>query len=417
MDILLSIDVGSSQTKVIYQVKKSRVNGFFVMSPEVEEVAGSKLDDFMERRGWVGVPSPEKESWVVWKNCTVVLGDLASFFDPQDRLKEVKYENALWKILCAVGVIVKKTGIKARGDKPLKLKLALLLPWNEYSDRSRMLERLAVMLSEFQFCSTVLRVSLESCLCRPEGGGLAAARIKSLGVDDFCQRKVGVLMFGHRNTTALYFDQGRLEFGDSPLLGFSNMLDMVIDMTSGLDRARLVKGIFQARDESIKQIYNSNYKNTRHPEWSECDGIKALANAKDPELKAKETQDIGKAISTATIEYWQKLERWISSVFNDELDEVIIGGGAAYHIEPELEVYFNCQPIFDNDGSPYRQIKVKNQYCKLNPKSALVPMVWGALIEESFIKHFQLEPEGKDFIASRLLDCFGLFDYLLERQR
>ena len=38
MDILLSIDVGSSQTKVIYQVKKSRVNGFFVMSPEVEEV-------------------------------------------------------------------------------------------------------------------------------------------------------------------------------------------------------------------------------------------------------------------------------------------------------------------------------------------------------------------------------------------
>ena len=416
MEILLSIDVGSSQTKVIYQVRKKRVNGFFVMPPEVEEVPQSRLDDFMERRGWIGVPSPEKESWVVWKNRTVVVGDFASFFDPQDRIKEVKYENALWKILCAIGVIVEKTGIKIRDQKPLTLKLGLLLPWNEYSDRQRMHELLEVMLSEFQFRSTVLRVKLESFVCRPEGGGLAAARIKNLDVDDFCNKKVGVLMLGHRNTTALYFEQGRLELGDSPLLGFSSMLDRVIEMTSGLSRERLVKGIFQARDQSIGQIYNPNYKNTRHPEWSECDGIKALANARDPELKAKEIGDIGKAISTATIEYWQKLERWISSVFDDQMDEVIIGGGAAYHIEPELEVYFNCRPVFDTDTSLYIQTRVKNQYSQLNMKKPAIPMVWGALVEESLIKHFQLEGGDTDFMASRLLDCFGLFDYLLGRK-
>lgn len=413
MEILLSIDVGSSQTKVIYQVRKKRTNGFFVMSPEVEEIPQSRLDDFMDRRGWIGMPSPEKESWIVCKNRTVVLGDLASYFDPQDRLKEVKYENALWKILCAIGIIVEKTGVKVRNDKPLKLRLGLLLPWNEYSDRSRMLEQLEVMLSEFQFRSTVLRVELETFVCRAEGGGLAAARIKSLEVEDFCNKKVGVLMFGHRNTTALYFDQGRLERGDSPLLGFSNMLDRVIEMTSGLNRERLVKGIFQARKESINEVYKSTYKTTRHPDWVDCDGIKALANARDPELKAKEIRDIGKAITIATAEYWEKLERWISSLFNEEMDEVIIGGGAAYHIEPELEVYFNCMPAF-TDSNGHRPNRIKNQYSKLNMKKPITPMLWGGLIEKSLIEHFQLE--DTEIMTSRLLDCFGLFDYLLGRK-
>ena len=413
MEILLSIDVGSSQTKVIYQVRKKRINSFFVMSPELEEIPQSRLDDFMDRRGWIGISSSEKESWVVWKNRTVVFGDLASYFDPQDRLKEVKYENGLWKILCAIGIIVEKIGVKIRNDKPIKLKLGLLLPWNEYSDRSRMLEQLEVMLSEFQFRSSVLRVKLESFVCRPEGGGLAVARIKSLEVEDFCNKKVGVLMFGHRNTTALYFEQGRLERGDSPLLGFSSMLDRVIEMTSGLDRERLVKGIFQARKESINQIYSFNYKNTCYPDWVNCKGIKALANARDPELRAKEIQDIGKAISSATLEYWHRIERWIKSVFDDEIDEVIIGGGAAYHIEPDLERYFNCQPEFI-DSSEHKKIRVKSQYSKLDSKKPITPMLWGGSIEKTFLEYFQLE--DTEVMTSRLLDCFGLFDYLLGRK-
>ena len=53
---------------------------------------------------------------------TVVLRDFASFFNPENRIKEVKYENVLWKILCAIGIIVEKIGLKIRGDKNLKLK-------------------------------------------------------------------------------------------------------------------------------------------------------------------------------------------------------------------------------------------------------------------------------------------------------
>ncbi|WP_272819085.1 hypothetical protein [Scytonema hofmannii] len=67
-------------------------------------------------------------------------------------------------------------------------------------------------------------------------------------------KQLGVLMFGHRNTTTLYFDRGQLKLGDSPLLGFANMLDMVIEMTSSLDRERLASGIFKAQYAIIDKI-------------------------------------------------------------------------------------------------------------------------------------------------------------------
>ncbi|MBW4502653.1 MAG: hypothetical protein KME57_24575 [Scytonema hyalinum WJT4-NPBG1] len=82
--------------------------------------------------------------------------------------------------------------------------------------------------------------------------------------------------------------------------------------------------------------------------------IETLASAKDPTLRASEIQDIGNAISVATTEYWDKLERWLNKVPPDGLDEVIIGGGAAYHVEPELEIYFNCSPKIETQYSSSR---------------------------------------------------------------
>lgn len=208
------------------------------------------------------------------------------------------------------------------------------------------------MLAGFQVRKTALKVSLERFLCRPEGGGLAAVRIKQQGIDWLRSKQLGVLMFGHRNTTALYFDRGQLKLGDSPLLGFANMLDMVVEMTSGLDRERLAGAIFSARYALKNEIYSADYKYTRYPNWVASPSIKTLASAKDPNLRASEIQDIGNAIKTATESYWDKLQRWMNRVLPTELDEVIIGGGAAYHVEPELENYFNCKPYITHIPHP-----------------------------------------------------------------
>jgi hypothetical protein len=49
----------------------------------------------MSRLGWIGSPSPEQQLWVEWNDRMVVLGDFATCFDPQDHIKELKYENVL----------------------------------------------------------------------------------------------------------------------------------------------------------------------------------------------------------------------------------------------------------------------------------------------------------------------------------
>ena len=39
-------------------------------------------------------------------------------------------------------------------------------------------------------------------------------------------------------------------------------------------------------------------------------------------------------------------------------------------------------------------------------------MVWGGDIQEQVLKKFNLESKDKECIAARLVDCFGLFNYL-----
>ncbi|BDA76539.1 unknown protein (plasmid) [Calothrix sp. PCC 7716] len=416
-DIYLSVDVGGSQTKVIYQLEGDTEPDKLVLAPAVEEISAARLDSYKERKGWIGSPHPDKELWVTWNKRVVVLGDFASKFDPIDRLGELKYENALWKVLGAIGLIVENNEFLVSPKKPLKVELALLLPWNEYNDRKKFEEQLRKMLASFKVRELNLKVSLERFLCRPEGGGLAALRIKEEGVDWLRDQQLGVLMFGHRNTTALYFDRGELKVGDSPLLGFAVLLDMVVEMTSGLDRERLASAIFKARYASINSIYSATQYQpaTSRPKWSNCDAIKALASAKDPDLRDKEIQDIDNAINAATSEYWSKLERWMKKVFPIELDEVIIGGGAAYYIEPELEDYFNCEPE-TKEQYTYSSSRVRTgRYRKKNSRKRFTPMIWGGGFQDTVKETFDLSFNQfeEQCTSARLVDCFGLFDYLV----
>ena len=78
-DIFLSVDVGSSQTKIIYKLKNSSQLNYLLISPEVEEIPKAKFSSYMKRQGWIGNPSPEQQLWVVWENRMVILGEFASY--------------------------------------------------------------------------------------------------------------------------------------------------------------------------------------------------------------------------------------------------------------------------------------------------------------------------------------------------
>ncbi len=423
-DLYLCVDPGGSQTKIIYQLHGQPKPQYLLMPPEVEQITAFSLNSYFDSLGWIGSPAPIQQIWLEVDEDVFVVGAFAKKFDPEDRLGELKYENALYKVLAAVGLIREIHELSPR--KKLTLQLAILLPWNEYNDRQRFSAKIDTMLSQFSFRGQTCKVKLEKFLCRPEGGGLAAIRILQQGINWLQQRKLGVLMLGHRNTTALYFEYGELKQGDSPLIGFSKLLDDVIARTSGLNRESLARAIFQGIESASEQIYivkkeysSSNDAYTQHPNWSQLDAIQALASAKNDHLWQQEVADLASAIDAATREYWSKLSKWLNRVLPSDLDEVVISGGTARFLEPELEAYFNCEPQLEYpNGTSSRDKRVRSgTYKALDYKTHFTPIVWGAGIKQQVEAVFSLcdQKHSEQSLSYRLVDAYGLFDYLIAK--
>ena len=186
-ELYMSVDVGGSQTKIIYKFSNWDSPQYLLMSPGVEQITKSDLKRYYEHSGWLGAPSKEQQAWLEWKGNIFVVGDFTSEFAPQDRIFERKYENALYKVLAAIGVILSKHNVKPKRRKnassqslKVNLYIGLLLPWNEYNDRKRFQEQLELMLRSLKFRGQSWNVNLSAFECRPEGGGLAAIRINDL---------------------------------------------------------------------------------------------------------------------------------------------------------------------------------------------------------------------------------------------
>ncbi|NJO30057.1 MAG: ParM/StbA family protein [Richelia sp. SL_2_1] len=417
-NIFLSVDVGGSQTKIIYQFPGWDKPLCLLMSPGVEQITKSDLKRYYDQLGWIGAPSDEQQAWVEWKGNIFVVGDFTSEFAPQDRILERKYENALYKVLAAIGVILSKHDIKPKRRKNaesqslyINLYIGLLLPWNEYNDRKRFQEQLELMLRSLKFRGQSWNVNLCAFECRPEGGGLAAIRIKQKGLDWLQKNKVAVLMFGHRNVTAIYFDSGAIKQGDSPLLGFITLLDDVCRRVSGLERDKLAASIFETIDYSKHHIYHNEC--TVHPKWEESKAIAALATAKDETLRASEIEDIVFSIKLAIPTYWNQIKKWLDKNIFSMPSEVIIGGGAAEFLEPELEEYFNCRGS-RNDGYGYTKRKSGERTDTYYGRNSLdhADLIWVEDIQKQIENIFEFHWKVRKHQSIRLIDCFGMFDQL-----
>jgi hypothetical protein len=258
---------------------------------------------------------------------------------PEDRIQEKKYENALYKVLAVIGVILEDDGLAT--DKLLKLRLAMVLPMDEFGDRKRLQEQLQLMLKSFGFRGKHYRVKLDKFICRPEGAGLMAFYLQKFP-RNFAERNVGFLMLGHRNVTGLRFESGELRASDSPLLGFATVLNQVVAMTSGIQPQPLCEALFEAQQQAADKIYQP-FK-TLQPNWGTLPPIQALITVKQPALRQAELAELGRAIEEAIQDYWELVERWLHKLFPGDLTTVVIGGGAAPFLQPKLERFFNCTP-------------------------------------------------------------------------
>ena len=263
-------------------------------------------------------------------------------------------------------------------------------------------------------------VQLDKFICRPEGGGLAAIHTRKKGSDWQQDKKLGILMFGHRNITALCFEYGELT-GDSPLIGFSKFLDNVISRTSGLDRDRIASAIFKGLESKRTESYSSSYdaSHTDYPQWSSLDAISELANAKDRDLRALEIREVSDAIEIATEEYWMTVSKWLTRVFPADLDSVVISGGASRFLEPDLEKHFNCQHDYRTKSGYSSSYLRTGEYRRLKYDRHFSPMIWGAGFAEEIKEILALEgeKETENSLSYRLVDAYGLFDLLISKNQ
>ncbi|MEL7079021.1 MAG: ParM/StbA family protein [Cyanobacteria bacterium J06582_2] len=417
--LFICVDPGGSQTKIIYQLPKDEKPIYFLMPPEVEKISSNNLKRYLDKESKMSNPSAVRQAYLVVNKQTFVVGHFASKFDPEDRLSEIKYENALYKTLATVGIIVDQNDLN---PKKVSLQLAVLLPWNEYEDRQKFYGKLKEYLNNFNFRGKPYSVQLDRFICRPEGGGLAAIHNKKKGSRWQQDKKLGILMFGHRNITALCFEYGELT-GDSPLIGFSKLLDNVVGRTSGLDRERIASAVFRGLESDKTDSYRSTElaQHNSYPSWNKLDAISELANAKDKDLQQQEIKDVCQAIEAATEEYWTTVSKWLDRVFPEDLDSVVISGGASRFLKPDLEKYFNCQYEYKyKDGSYPRQTYSRlPEYCSDNRSKHFTPIVWGAgfVSETKEILALSGKKEAEESLSYRLVDAYGLFDLLISKNQ
>jgi hypothetical protein len=338
-DLSIAIDVGGSSTKIVYQSASMTQSHCWYMPPDVEPISQAQLERFFERQAGMGKSTPELQAWLTIDDQVWVVGQMAHHFMPEDRIQEKKYENALYKVLAVVGAILDDDEFAT--DKPISLRLAMVLPMDEFGDRKRLQAQLQLMLKSFHFRRRRYRVKLDHWLCRPEGAGLMTFYLQKFP-KQFAAKSVGFLMLGHRNVTGLRFEAGELMASDSPLLGFAGVLDQVVVATSGIRSGPLSEALVTALREAAKQIYQPHQ--TRHPDWSTLPAMKALISVKQPALRQAELAELDRAVQMAIQDYWVRLERWLTKVFPENLEALVIGGGAAPFLQPELEKRFNYPP-------------------------------------------------------------------------
>ena len=168
IDSYICIDTGNSGTKIVYCFPKTTKIHSLFMASALAEVSRERMENQLKRSNWIGLPRLEQQAWISNGVELVAVGGLAERFSPADRRHEPKYENALYKVLAAIGVIVETHQLSKR--KQFKVQLGLLLPWDEYTDQKRLIAQLTRLSSDFEFRGRKIRVKIQSCICYPEGG-------------------------------------------------------------------------------------------------------------------------------------------------------------------------------------------------------------------------------------------------------
>lgn len=449
MKLTIVVDCGASLTKIVYRLWKSSkeiITTYEWMLPDLESVSAEELNEYFETKRWFKEEDPKRFAYLKTGDTNHVVGKFAKKFNPDDRIFELKYENALYKVMAAIGVILQKNGVKTK--KALPTWIGVLLPWDEYSDRERFAGALVKMLSNYKFREQTIKIkaSEKTLLVRPEGAGIYSSFVLQGKSEYFQDRKVGIAQFGHRNITGFNVDEGQVEEGTSPKIGWVTFLDEVVKNTSGLDRESLLKAICDAILESsidkytkntVLRIYRSKWSHeagksnelvhynlgrTETPSWADLEAIKSLATARDSSLREAEIKDIATAIDIALRKYRKQVRKWLDKTFPADLDCLIFSGGAAKLLLPELEDYCNSYRRTENDTST-RYVACYEYLTELDAEygeyegadDGYIETIGDSSLAARLANQLNMSEWDIEELSldTRYVDPYGLFEYIL----
>ena len=431
---------------------KEEVDGYFTMTPLIEEVQAESIEEFVKYSDYTEAPDPLLQAYIKVENRSFVFGELAKQLHVEEKLFDKKYEYGLYKVLAAIGIVIETLGVITKN--PMEVWVGVLLPWNEYRDKERFKSRFLKLAKSYKFRSHALKLKVipESVIVLPEGAGTAAGFMIEKTRSFFKGKKIGIGMFGYQNLTGLVFEDGVLKTGESPKIGMSLFLDWVIERSSGLEREKLLKVINKCIDEIEIDEYgiSSNliedgqrvFAKSSFPQWDKLKAPKKLSLVSDAILREQEIKDICKILEIVSKQYRARVRNWLATIFpTEDMDCLFISGGAAKFLQQEIEQHCssyrsvelsskdfeeldnrdkaNEEPTELANKHKYHQGSSSGVYVRLGDVEESIELISDRVLAHKVASSYKITRDiiEKMALDSRLVDNYGSLKRLLDKEK
>ncbi|WP_341532231.1 ParM/StbA family protein (plasmid) [Nostoc sp. UHCC 0302] len=359
-DLTISFDPGASLSRVFFTSGSGKPE-LLLMEPYTALIPRQSLLAYEEDA--IGTSSPEDSAWLEYEGQCWGVGYICQKFYADLKLEQPKFESAIYKTLAVVGAIAQKKSL-ANGTT---IRLGILFPYGEYSDRKLFSDSVAAALLNFRFRGEQRSFQLEDFVCRPEGFGLLSRGRSQTG--NLAERKIAVVMIGYRNASILIMDRGVMTNGLTEDLGFHKLVKAVQRQVAGQKSLTLAAAICDAGSKINPKA------------------LAPLVRVQDPSLQSLEVSQIKTAIAQSREEYWLLLSSYLQNHIPSDIDEIIFAGGTSHYLRSDLNKLFRRPIKTFCDALEYL---VEREFLSSRPKL------------------------GLDF---RLTDNYGFFSYLCKTEK
>lgn len=322
----VGVDVGTSGTKSCFfgespEYPFKPIEKFFLVSPYVRELTQATYNDALEYQGdsqgsldstLVSFINPDSGERVFWE-----LGETAArpgFLQVASR----KFEFCLAKVFGLLGYLVHQY---LQTTDAINLNLGVLLPLNELEDRHLLAQWIRQTINDFEFNGVAIRnINLATFDCKPEGYGLFRAYSAER-----------VLLIGHRDSTWLCFNSGKLNTKLSRTLPETGMHDFIRSIRFPISNELQAAKVLSLAGRKLKQKPLMELTQTR---------------------SQAEFEQLQQAIRQAYSQYWVDRRSQFSSLTMSNCQTLPVSGGTAHYFSEELNQLFA------------KEFKVQLHWCK-----------------------------------------------------